>query len=130
MFKELFPIIYSRDIQRLVEFYHNVLGFEQHYRFPYQGQLRYAELHLGAGNLGIASKEAAAEGIGKDIVRQGSPQFELVLWVDDCDEANSYLLSNGVKQIQPPADHGAGNRVAYFEDPEGNPLQIVAKSKA
>ena len=53
------------------------------------------------------------------------PRFELCFEVEDTDAASAHLLALGVKQLQPPTDQPWGERNAYFEDPDGYPLELV-----
>jgi uncharacterized glyoxalase superfamily protein PhnB len=49
--------------------------------------------------------------------------------VEDVDAASAHLLALGVKQLQPPTDRPWGERNAYFEDPDGNPIHVYVKER-
>ena len=58
----------------------------------------------------------------------GSPAMVLVIWTDDVDEACASLSASGVLVLQPPRDTGNNNRNALLRDPDGNLVEIVAKT--
>ena len=58
----------------------------------------------------------------------GSPAMVLVVWTDDVDKASAELMAAGVPVLQPPHDAGNNNRTALLRDPDGNLVEIVAKT--
>ncbi|MBI4547835.1 MAG: VOC family protein [Ignavibacteriae bacterium] len=127
MFNRPFPMLYVKDIEHSVKFYCDNFNFVLSYLWPQQGSLEYAFLRLSEYGIGIATRGATKSLLGKPLPRQGTPQFELCLFVDDTDEASEHLRSKGVKRLVLPMDKPWGERLAYFEDPNGNPIQITAK---
>lgn len=118
-----FPIIYVDDVGASVRFYRDLLGFEEIYRFPPSGEPGYVALRLDDGKIGLSS--ASFPGI------HGKPQrpvtgrpFELCLEVTDVDTFVGELRGGGVPVLAEPADQVWGERVAYVEDPDGNPVHI------
>jgi lactoylglutathione lyase len=118
-----FPILYVDDVPASVRFYRDLLGFEEMYRFPDTDEPGYVALRLGDGKIGLSS--ASFPGI------HGKPQrpvtgrpFELCLEVDDVDRCVEVLRSGGVPVLAEPADQVWGERVAYVDDPDGNPVHI------
>jgi lactoylglutathione lyase len=118
VFREVFPIVYAADVERSVRFYCECFGFEITYRWPLEGELDFAFLRLGELGIGIGTSERAGE---------GSARFELCFEVEDVDAAGDHLAALGVTQLQPPTDQAWGERNAYFEDPDGNPIHVYAK---
>jgi lactoylglutathione lyase len=118
-----FPIIYVDDVRASVRFYRDLLGFEEMYRFPDTGEPGYVALRLDDGKIGLSSAEFP--GI------HGKPQrpvtgrpFELCLEVADVDRFVGELRQADVTVLAEPADQVWGERVAYVEDPDGNPVHI------
>jgi lactoylglutathione lyase len=118
-----FPIVYVDDVFASVRFYRDLLGFEEMYRFPDTDEPGYVALRLDDGKIGLSS--ADFPGI------HGKPQrpvtgrpFELCLEVADVDGFVSELRAGGVRVLAEPADQIWGERVAYVEDPDGNPVHI------
>jgi lactoylglutathione lyase len=118
-----FPIIYVDDVSASVRFYRDLLGFEEMYRFPDTDEPGYMALRLDDGKIGLSS--ASFPGL------HGKPQrpvtgrpFELCLEVGDVDGFVGELVGVGVRVLAEPADQVWGERVAYVEDPDGNPVHI------
>jgi lactoylglutathione lyase len=121
VFREPFPIIYVGDVEDSVRFYERGFGFETVYRWPPEGRLAFAFLRLEPLGIGLAAR---SEGM-----RHGKPgrDFELCLYTDDVDAAAERLRDLGATELRPPEDQPWGERLAYFEDPDGNPLHVTAK---
>jgi lactoylglutathione lyase len=118
-----FPILYVDDVSASVRFYRDVVGFKEMYRFPASDEPGYVALRLDDGKIGLSS--AAFPGI------HGKPQrpvtgrpFELCLEVENVDAFVETLRDAGVRVLAEPADQVWGERVAYVEDPDGNPVHI------
>jgi lactoylglutathione lyase len=118
-----FPILYVDHVPTSLRFYRDRLGFEEMYRFPATDEPGYVALRLDDGKVGLSSAEFP--GI------HGKPQrpvtgrpFELCLEVDDVDAFVRGLRDAGVVVLAEPADQVWGERVAYVEDPDGNPVHI------
>ncbi len=118
-----FPIVYVDDVLASVRFYRDLLGFEEVYRFPESDEPGYVALRLDDGKIGLS--RADFPGI------HGKPQrpitgrpFELCVEVEDVDAFLPRLREGGVRVLSEPADQVWGERVAYVEDPDGNPVHI------
>ena len=108
-----FPIVYSADVERSARFYAQAFGFEQTYRWPSEGgPLEYVALRRGDSHLGI--------GLG-----EGRGGFELCLYVEDVDATAESLRTLGAREVAPPADQPWGERLAFFEDPDGHRLHVT-----
>jgi len=118
-----FPIVYVDDVPAAVRFYRDLLGFEEMYRYPDTDEPGYVALRLHDGKIGLSS--AAFPGIHGKAQRPvtGRP-FELCLEVLAVDEFVAELRGAGVTVLAEPADQVWGERVAYVEDPDGNPVHI------
>jgi lactoylglutathione lyase len=129
MFRNPFPIIYVKDIAACVDFYCQVLGFEHIRQWPggHEGP-SYVFLKLGEIGLGLTLYEAAEEHVEKNILLNANKQFELCLYTDNVDLAAERLQLQGAYMLVPPSTKPWGQRVAYFEDPEGNVIHITGKA--
>ena len=110
-----------------VDFYSEAFGFEVSYRWPPDGTPRFAALRLGPHSIAVARRGAPEELIGRAAAsRNAPPRFELCIYADDTDAAAELLRGLGARELRPPEDMPWGERMAYFEDPDGNPIQITA----
>ncbi|MBD0329812.1 MAG: VOC family protein [Thermoleophilia bacterium] len=108
-------MLYSADVDRAARFYEDAFGFERTYRWPAEGErLDYAALRRADSHLGI--------GLG-----EGSGGFELCVYVEDVDATAERLRALGAREIAAPADQSWGERLAYFEDPDGHRLHVTMK---
>lgn len=120
-----FPILYVDDVGAPVRFYRDLLGFEEIYRFPPSDDPGYVALRLDDGKIGLSSAEFP--GIhGKPQRPVSGRPFELCIDVADVDRFVGGLRDAGVVVLAEPADRVWGERVAYVEDPDGNPVHIRA----
>jgi len=116
----LFPILLTRDLPRLADFYERALGGTVDYRFDDGGEDVYVSLKIGAASLGIGKDAAAPDASVGDRVA-------LWFYVDDVDAAFDAFLSLGGVQVQPPADMPWGERVAQARDIDGNLVNLGAR---
>lgn len=120
-FREAFPIIQASDIDRLIAFYTDGLGFEVGYRFPPDGPIDYAFLKLSPLGIGIGRRP---DGTAEPPANRG---WELWIYADDVDTAVESVSRLGASVLEPPADQPWGERVALVADPEGNRIHIGAR---
>jgi len=119
--------VYTRDVNRLVGFYEKI-GFRETFRTPKQGDPDHVELKLDQFTVGIASVNAAVSDHGLRPNLGGRP-VEIVLWTDDADRAYVHLTGGGAPSLSPPHDFLGSLRVAWVADPDGNPIQLVQRTK-
>jgi lactoylglutathione lyase len=127
MFASALVNLYTADIEAGLGFYRDLLGFEESFRVPRDGTPEHVELKLNGFVLGLGTVEAARIAHGVD-ASPGSPAMALVIWTDDVDEAFAHLTDAGTPVVQPPHDSGNNNRNALLRDPDGNLVEIVAKT--
>jgi lactoylglutathione lyase len=118
---EAFPMYATRDLPRALDFYRDLLGAEETYRFPGEGEPVYVGLKLGASDLGLSADPAAPA---------PSAAVELCVYADDCDAAVALLREHGVRVIDEPADQPWGERMARVADPDGNRVVLMARPNA
>lgn len=99
------------DLNRAVEFYGGVLGFQMKYRFG-----DYAGFDCGGVEIGLKTWG------DRDAPRKGEPCVNFL--VDDVDEAFRALTEKGVRFTKEPSEAQWGARYALFTDPDGHELQI------
>lgn len=114
-----FPILSVEDVDRSCRFYERAFGFVRAYRWPPEGDdLEYVYLTREDSGLGVARSGDSRRG-----------GFELCLYVDDVDAAAARLRELGAREVSAPADQPWGERLAYFEDPDGHRLHVTASAK-
>jgi lactoylglutathione lyase len=120
MFREMFPIITVRNLDRALEFYRDALGGEVSYSFPPEGEgdpvnvtLRLADTQLGLG-------------VDPNFTGPAVQSMELCTYTDDCDAAVAHLRAAGAKVLEEPADQPWGERMAWVADPDGYRLMILS----
>lgn len=119
---------YVRDVKGMADFYARHFGFTETFRTPRDGAPVHIELRLGAFTLGFASIDAAMQMHGLPLAAEpGRPRGEIALWTDDVDAVHRQLTDAGVPCISAPHNFIGTLRAAWFTDPEGNHIQIVAR---
>jgi catechol 2,3-dioxygenase-like lactoylglutathione lyase family enzyme len=108
-----FTIIPTKDIDKAVDFYENVLGLE---RSKQWGEMPAHEFETG--NLTIALVDMSA--FGQEFSPHRAP---IAFRVDDVPAARAELESRGVQNRADTIDSGECHQ-AIFEDPDGNALDI------
>lgn len=117
--------IYSQNIEASIEFYMGILGMQETYRFPKEGAPEHVEFRAGATTVAVSSP-AALVAHGMPEPSPGHP-FQLGFHTDDVDELIENLRSKGVPILREPFDIPAGNRLAYFTDPDGTWISVYHK---
>jgi catechol 2,3-dioxygenase-like lactoylglutathione lyase family enzyme len=127
MFRDPQVNYYVRDVDVSVNFYAELLGFEETFRTPAEGTPEHVELKLGGLILGLASTASAQNTHGLT-TGGGNPRAEVCLWTDDVDAAYTTLIARGVPSLSSPHDFLDGRlRAAWLADPDGNPVEIVMR---
>ena len=121
MFTEMFPILTTRDMQRSLAFYRDLLEAKVDYQFPPDGEPVYVGLRLASTHFGI--------GLDADERPAQGPHRWIELWVyaDDCDAALERLRAAGVTVVDEPVDQPWGERVAKVEDPDGHRIYVASR---
>ena len=119
--------LYTADIEAGLIFYRDLFGFSETFRTPLEGIPSHVELQLDGFTLGLGTVEAAREVHGVEPT-PGSPAMVIVIWTDDLDMTYSALVSAGIPIIQPPHETGNNNQNLLIHDPDGNLVEVVAKT--
>ena len=118
MVTELFPILATRDVERALGFYRELLGGAVTFSYPGpSGDVVYVGVDIGASHVGIGLEPRVAD---------TPPPRAISLWIytDDCDALVDRLRAAGTTIIEEPADQPWGERVARVLDPDGNEVIV------
>lgn len=127
MFRDPQVNLYVRDVEVAARFYVEQIGFEETFRTPEAGTPEHVELRLGGLILGLASNASASATHGLT-TGGGNPRAEVCVWTDDVDATHARLVAAGVPSLSAPHDFLGGRlRAAWLADPDGNPVEIVAR---
>jgi catechol 2,3-dioxygenase-like lactoylglutathione lyase family enzyme len=118
--------VFTRDIERALDFYQGVLGLPESFRTPEEGAPEHVEMTAGGFVLAISTAEAARRVHGLD-AETGRAAMSLVFWVDDVDATFDAATAAGASALTSPHDAGNNNRNAVVHDPDGTLVEFVAK---
>ncbi|KAB8139825.1 VOC family protein [Chloroflexia bacterium SDU3-3] len=118
---------YVADVEAAARFYTQRFGFVERFRTPSEGEPVHVELRLGDLVLGLAARSAGEAMHGLPLGQGSPPRAEVVVWTDDVDAAYAALLAEGVPGVSAPHDFLGALRAAWVLDPDGNPVEIVAR---
>ena len=124
------------DLDRAIRFYTEVLGFTV--AFQYEGavawlnfgQYREDTRGLGHGFHDLALYRVPHPAPADRRTRAGMNHLALRLTTpEDVDRAAEELASQGIRVLKGPATHKEDrDRYLYFEDPDGNMIELVAST--
>ena len=107
-------VIWTDDLERLVSFYRDTLGFEPHSVRPDFVAFKWGDIRLSIG------KHSEIKGSARDPYR-----IMVNLRVADIHEVHSSLTAKGVSFLRAPEREHWGGWVCTFTDPDGNVLQLL-----
>lgn len=112
------PLLVVTDIDRAVTFYKEVLGLRVTMDFG-------ANVTL-TGGLSLQTRESWAEfiGISPDELGQSGKMSEIYFEEDDFDAFADKLRSFDIDYVHPIKEHGWGQRVVRFYDPDGHIIEV------
>ncbi len=111
-------VVFVQDLERCVNFYRDLLGFEVTFHDDVSFGFR-----LAGQDFLLLKFAAAAEMVGDAALGDTAGSGRRVLLcagVENVDTAYQTLTARGLTFIKPPDDKAWGRRTAYFADPEGN----------
>lgn len=112
--------IASPDPARLANWYVETLGFRINYQSSTSAMLRTQN--------GYMLEVITADGSAPAATMKTPGLRHLAIAVSDFDAVYASLKEKGVKFVAEPAEH-KGNRVVFFEDPEGNLLHLLKRAE-
>jgi catechol 2,3-dioxygenase-like lactoylglutathione lyase family enzyme len=124
MFREPFPILHVSDVERSVALYIEAFGFELGFRWPEEGPLEFAVLKLGETGIGIGRADPPP--LPDWPAERGLGSFQLCIYADDPSVAAVRLRSLGMTQLTAPREMPWGEKLAFFEDPDGNLIHVTS----
>lgn len=118
-------ILFVADTERAATFYAQ-FGFQETFRTSPSSPVK-LEMALGDFMLGLALPEPAAASHGITPVTSGHRAC-ITLWTDDVDRAYEAALQHGAVDNRAPHPFLDGRLwVAFVEDLDGHPIQLVQK---
>jgi catechol 2,3-dioxygenase-like lactoylglutathione lyase family enzyme len=111
-------MIYVKDVERGLRFYHDLLGFKLIEDFRYDNRPVYARLRAPGGDGTIALHQA---GPGASLVSEG---VRLYFEVRELDDFCRKLIQKGFYITQMPRMMPWGWRHAYLNDPDGHEISL------
>lgn len=114
-----YVIILCDDVERMKQFYTDVMGFPIHRDWG-----TWVEMRVGACLLTLRPRGRPYDGARVP----GAAGFQLAFRVAPSEVAacHAQLIEQGIEVIEEPRDHDYGHRTLFFKDPEGNILEIYA----
>src|SRR5687768_5668100 len=114
MKRDVFAILYARDLPRSIRFYRDLIGMTESFRFPAEGEPAYVTLAWGGASLGIGTYQVTPGLEARDLrLPTGGRGFELCIYVSDVDGVVARLKAEGVRTLVQPMDQPWGERLAY-----------------
>jgi catechol 2,3-dioxygenase-like lactoylglutathione lyase family enzyme len=111
-------MVYVKDVQRALAFYHELLGFKQVDEFRYEGKPIYSRLRAPGGDGTIALHQA---GPGTSLASDG---VRLYFEIRELDDFCRKLQAKGFYITQLPRMMPWGWRHAYLNDPDGHEISL------
>jgi len=121
-------ILFSADVERAAAFYRR-LGFAETFRVPDEGAPIHVDLQLDGYKIGFASVGSSRDEHGLHPARSGQ-RATITLWTDDTARAYRMLTAAGVPGLKAPSAWLGRLLVAWVQDPDGHPVQLVQRLAA
>ncbi len=123
-FRDPFTILTVSDLAASLRFYCGLLGFSLTYQFPPEGTPEFVVVALGAATIGLGQRGETSSIVGGPIY--DGRDYEICIYTSDVDEAARWLEASDVPKLLPPTDQPWGERLTFFQDPDGNRIHITA----
>jgi catechol 2,3-dioxygenase-like lactoylglutathione lyase family enzyme/predicted ester cyclase len=114
--------IISRDVQRLCDFYRDVLETS-----PEGGDF-FAVLPVAGAALTLFAEQGMEEMAPKSMLGAGKGGYTIEIEVEDVDREHQRLTVLGVPIVKPPTTQPWGRRSVWFRDPDGNLVNFYTSS--
>lgn len=121
-----YTILYVKDVEKSIDFYSNVFGFEKKYITP---EKDYGEVHTGQTTLGFSSFELGdanftEEGYQKTDVNDRPFGFQLSLTTHHVQESLDRAVENGATLVMKKTKKEWGQTVSMVRDLDGFLIEI------
>jgi lactoylglutathione lyase len=124
---EIPTIISAKDVEKSLQFYRSVLGFDLAYRWPNEGRLEYAFLRSGEIVVWIVAEGMVEKLRRTSLQSRDSVKLELCIEVDDVAATADQLRHKGGNLAATAVQQPGTRQTAVFGDPDGNLIRIQAK---
>jgi lactoylglutathione lyase len=118
-------VLVVRDFAKCLEFYRDKLGFKLEHEEEGFAYLTFSS--QGGAGLALSSMAGAVKLISESQIRPKEKTIHrnyFAVFLKDVDKEYEELKAKGVHFVKPPTTFPWGQRIAYFEDPEGNLWEI------
>lgn len=112
------------DLEKCVSFYRNKLGLEMKQNEKDYAYFAFKGSGQGLALISVSTANKLFPEVKFPATGQRTHQSFLSMAVDDIDKECGELSARGVTFVIPPAVYPMGQKVAFFEDPEGNLWEI------
>ena len=118
-------VLVVRDLEKCLSFYRDTIGFKLEHTEEGFAYLTFSS--QGGPGLALSSVDNAVKLISESQIRSKEKTIHrnfFAVFLNDVDKEYEELRQKGVHFIKPPTTFPWGQRIAYFEDPEGNLWEI------
>ncbi len=116
----------TTDVERAAKFFIDLLGFKESGRLETTHSGTIIFVSLGGTQVELFGYGDSRASVGAD----NSVGFKhLALSVDNLDEEYERLKAAGVEFTMVPTTVESGLRIAFFQDPDGNRLELMQRPK-
>ncbi|HEV7902399.1 MAG TPA: VOC family protein [Pyrinomonadaceae bacterium] len=113
------PYLYMNEAARAIEFYKEVFGATELFRFDAPGgKIGHAEIKIGDSHVMLADEGSESDERSPQTV--GGTPVGLLLYVEDVDAVAENAVAAGAKMLNPLEDKFYGDRMGKLQDPFGH----------
>ena len=119
-------VLSVRDLDKCIAFYRDKLGFKLKDKTNEFAYMIFGSGGPGVGLLSVGSAiKMISSGTNSHSASNRAANWNyFAVFVEDVDKEYEDLNAKGVHFLKKPTTHEWGQRIAYFEDPEGNVWEI------
>lgn len=119
------PYLVVQDAAGAIEFYKEVFGATELFRFDDKGRIGHAELQIGGGRLMLADEYPEMGYTGPKAGE--APSVGMMIYVQDADMVVERAVEAGATVERPVADQFYGDRTGGIVDPFGHRWYIATR---
>jgi len=125
-----YTILYVKEVQKSIDFYSKVFGFQQKFITP---EKDYAELISGSTTLAFASLELGNSNLKNGFLKSSNDQkpfgIELVFACEDLEDLMQLAKDTGAGVLEEIKTKPWGQKVGYIRDVDGFLIEICTPMK-